>query len=170
MLGRALLFLALALLLVRPGQAEAGPVMINVNTTMANANGMLDATANFTIDTGTTATPTTSFRAPDGRTYNGRVFNQTNGPPIVVYDFNDFSIARRITLSLTGMNPIAFLTTNNINISGQLNANGQAPDGGQGGAAGAGGGSGGATNRDGSAAPRVASRMKAEPTSKRIVA
>jgi hypothetical protein len=155
MLRRALMLVPLVLLLERPGQAEAGPVMISVNTTMANANGLLDATADFTIDTGTTATPTTSFKSPDGHTYNGRVFNQANGPPIVVYDLTDLSISRRVDVSLTGMNPIAFLTTNNITISGMLNANGQAADGNKGGAAGAGGGNGGAATKDGSAAPRA---------------
>lgn len=152
---RALLLVPLVALLGRPGQAKAGPLTIAVNTTMANANGMLSATAAFTIDTGTTATPTTSFTAPDGKTYNGRVFNQANGPPIVVYDFNDFSIAGRVEVSLTGMNPIAFLTTNNINIGGTLNANGQLFDGTKGGAGGPGGGNGGAVNQDGSAAPRA---------------
>jgi hypothetical protein len=52
MLRRALLLMPLVLLLGRPGQIEAGPVMIPVNTTMANANGMLSVTADFTINTG----------------------------------------------------------------------------------------------------------------------
>ncbi|HEV3310446.1 MAG TPA: hypothetical protein VG815_08005 [Chloroflexota bacterium] len=153
MLRRALLLVPLVLFLGRPRQAEAGPVMISVNTTMAKANGMLDATASFTINTGTTATPTTSFTLPDGQTFNGRVVNQANGPPIVVYDLTDLSIARRVDVSLTGMNPIAFLTTNNISISGALDANGQNADGSRGGAGGAGGGNGGVATKDGSAAP-----------------
>jgi hypothetical protein len=59
MLRRASLLVPLVLLLGRPGQTEAGPVMIPVNTTMANANGMLSVTVDFTINTGTTAKPTT---------------------------------------------------------------------------------------------------------------
>ncbi len=47
MLRRASLLVPLVLLLGRPGQAEAGPVMIPVNTTMANANGMLNVTTAF---------------------------------------------------------------------------------------------------------------------------
>ena len=143
MLHRTLLLVLLVRLLARPGEAEAGPVMISVNTTMANANGTLDVTAGFSINTGTTASPTTSFKTPGGQTFTGRIFNQANGPPIVVYDLTDLSIARRIDLSITGSNPIAFLTTNNMNINGILSANGQPPDGSTGGAAGAGGGNGG---------------------------
>ena len=155
MLHRTLLLVLLVRLLARPGEAEAGPVMISVNTTMANANGTLDVTAGFSINTGTTASPTTSFKTPGGQTFTGRIFNQANGPPIVVYDLTDLSIARRIDLSITGSNPIAFLTTNNMNINGILSANGQPPDGSTGGAAGAGGGNGGAATRDGSAAPKA---------------
>ena len=143
MLHRTLLLVLLVRLPARPGEAEAGPVMISVNTTMANANGTLDVTAGFSINTGTTASPTTSFKTPGGQTFTGRIFNQANGPPIVVYDLTDLSIARRIDLSITGSNPIAFLTTNNMNINGILSANGQPPDGSTGGAAGAGEATGG---------------------------
>jgi hypothetical protein len=154
MLRRALLLVPLVLLLGQPGQAEGGPLMIPVNTTMADANGTLGVTADFTINTGTTADPTKSFTL-DGHVFNGRVVNQANGPPIVVYDLTNLSIAggRFVDLSVTGANPIAFLTTNNITISGMLTANGQNADGSAGGAGGAGGGNGGAATKDGSAAP-----------------
>jgi hypothetical protein len=88
MLRLALLVVPLVLLLGRPRQAEAGPVTIPVNTTMANANGTLGVTADFTINTGTTAAPRTSFTL-DGKVYNGRVVMQANGPPIVVYDLKN---------------------------------------------------------------------------------
>ena len=151
----ALVSVSLFQLLGWLGQAKAGPIMISVNTTKADDNGVLNVATGFTIDTGTNAKPATSFKTPDGQTYNGRTVTQANGPSIVAFDLIGLSIQKNVDLSITGMNPIAFVTSEDINIFGNLDASGQPADGNNGGAGGAGGGSGGGASKDGSAAPGV---------------